>query len=164
MKRRIFMYLFVFSALINLYQFVSAKKFVEAEVTKNQSLRSSNAKLTDSVQSLLLKQMDLQYFDLEHNDDAFAYYEELNLEDPTRYIADKLLETNEQNGDNPLVPYEGMSGSSMKINKIKVLNHRWIIADFSDGKYWGEVLVEYFINDDMSIDFTTIAHLLYTRS
>jgi hypothetical protein len=22
------------------------------------------------------------------------------------------------------------------INKVKVLNHRWIIADFSDGEYW----------------------------
>lgn len=158
------MYLFVFSALINLYQFVSAKRFVEAEVTKNMRLTASNEKLNDSIHSLLLRQLELQYFDLEHNDDAFAYYEDSGLEDPTRYISDKLLETNETKGDNPLVPYEGMSGSPMKINKIKLLNHRWIIADFSDGKYWGEILVEYYLNEDMSVDFTTIAHLLYTRS
>lgn len=158
------MYLFVFSALINLYQFVSAKKYVEAETAKTDSLRSANEKLQDSVQSLLLTQLDLQYFDLEHNDDAFAYYEHLGFENPTRYIADKLLETNEQSGNNPLVPYDGMSGAPMKINKIKVLNHRWIIADFSDGKYWGEILVEYFLNDDKSIDFTTKEHLLYSRS
>lgn len=158
------MYLFVFSALINLYQFMSSKRFVEAEVTKNQNLTSRNQKLSDSIHSLLLKQMELQYFDLEHNDDAYVYYEDLGLESPTRYIADKLLETNETKGDNPLVPYEGMSGSSMKINKIKVLNHRWIIADFSDGKYWGEVLIAYYLNDDRSVDFETIGHLLYTRS
>lgn len=158
------MYLFVFSALINLYQFVSAKKYVEAETAKTESLRTANEKLQDSVQSLLLTQLDLQYFDLEHNDDAFAYYEHLGLENPSRYIADKLIETNEQSGNNPLVPYDGMSGAPMKINKIKVLNHRWIIADFSDGKYWGEILVEYFLNDDKSIDFTTKEHLLYSRS
>lgn len=164
MKNKIFMYLFVFSALINLYQFVSAKKYVEAETAKTESLRTANEKLQDSVQSLLLTQLDLQYFDLEHNDDAFAYYEHLGLENPSRYIADKLIETNEQSGNNPLVPYDGMSGAPMKINKIKVLNHRWIIADFSDGKYWGEILVEYFLNDDKSIDFTTKEHLLYSRS
>lgn len=164
MKSKIYMYLFLFSALINLYQFVSARRFVEAEVAKNEKLNVQNEKLNDSVQSLLLKQMDLQYFDLEHNDDAFAYYEHLNMDDPTRFISDKLLETNEQKGNNPLVPYDGMSGAPMKINKIRVLNHKWIIADFSDGKYWGEILVEYYLNDDMSIDFTTIGHLLYTRS
>lgn len=164
MKSKIYMYLFLFSALINLYQFVSARRFVEAEVAKNEKLNVQNEKLNDSVQSLLLKQMDLQYFDLEHNDDAFAYYEHLNMDDPTRFISDKLLETNEQKGNNPLVPYDGMSGAPMKINKIRVLNHKWIIADFSDGKYWGEILVEYYLNDDMSLDFTTIGHLLYTRS
>ena len=164
MKSKIFMYLFVFAALLNLYQYVSAKNYVETESAKLEKLRTDKEVLQDSVQSLLLKQMDLQYFDLEHNDDAFAYYEHLELENPTRYISDKLLETNEGKGNNPLVPYEGMSGSPMKINKIKVLNHRWIIADFSDGKYWGEILVEYFLNDDLSIDFTTLGHLLYSRS
>lgn len=164
MKAKIFLYLFVFSALINLYQFVSARNYVERETAKTDKLRLQNEKLQDSVQSLLLDQLDLQYFNLDHNDDAYAYYEHLNMENPTRYISDKLLETNEQKGNNPLVPYEGMSGSPMKINKIKVLNHRWIIADFSDGKYWGEILVEYFLNDDLSVDFTTLDHLLYTRS
>lgn len=164
MKTKIFIYLFLFSALINLYQFVSAKNYVKQETAKTQSLRSQNEKLQDSVQSLLLEQMDMQYFNLDHNDDAYAYYEHLQMENPTRYISDKLLETNEQKGNNPLVPYDGMSGAPMKINKIKVLNHRWIIADFSDGKYWGEILVEYFLNDDLSVDFTTLDHLLYSRS
>jgi hypothetical protein len=73
------------------------------------------------------------------------------------------LETNERKGNNPLVPYEGMNGD-FKINKIKLLNHRWIVADFSDGKYWGELLIEYALADDLSVDFTLIDHLLYTRS
>ena len=105
----------------------------------------------------------MQYFSLENNDDALAYYDHLNLENPARYIADKLLETNEQKGNNPLVPYEGME-NDFKINKIKVLNHKWILADFSDGKYWGEILLEYQLKDDLSVDFTLLDHLLYTRS
>jgi hypothetical protein len=87
----------------------------------------------------------------------------LELENPTRYISDKLLETNESKGDNPLVPYEGMQ-NDFKINKIKVLNHKWILADFSDGMYWGEILIRYELKDDLGVDFTLIDHLLYTRS
>jgi hypothetical protein len=73
------------------------------------------------------------------------------------------LETNETKGDNPLIPYEGME-NDFKINKIKILNHKWILADFSDGKYWGELLIAYELKDDMGVDFTLMNHLLYTRS
>ena len=107
--------------------------------------------------------MDLQYFLLENNDDALSYYDHLNIKNPARYIADKLIETNEKKGDNPLVPYEGMEGD-FKLNKIKVLNHKWIITDFSDGKFWGELLIKYELKDDLSIDFTLIDHLLYRRN
>ncbi|HZJ21550.1 MAG TPA: hydrolase, partial [Pricia sp.] len=87
----------------------------------------------------------------------------LSLKNPSGYISDKLLETNESRGSNPLVPYEGMEGD-FKINKIKVLNHKWILADFSDGKYWGELLIKYELKDDLGVDFTLIDHLLYTRN
>ena len=32
-----------------------------------------------------------------------------------------------------------------------MLNHRWIIADYSDGEYWGEVLIKYFIDDNEQV-------------
>ena len=102
----------------------------------------------------------MQYFTLENNDDALAYYDHLNLENPSLYIQGKLLETNERKGDNPLIPYEGME-SDFKINKIKVLNHKWILADFSDGKYWGDLIIKYELKDDLSVDFTLVEHLLY---
>tara|TARA_B100001750_G_scaffold248586_1_gene281803 strand:- start:12325 stop:12741 length:417 start_codon:yes stop_codon:yes gene_type:complete len=126
-------------------------------------LNADVTQLQDSVQALQLKVLEMQYFSLENNDDALAYYDHLQVNDPSRYISDKLLETNETKGDNPLVPYEGME-SDFKINKIKVLNHKWIITDFSDGKYWGELLIKYELKDDLGVDFTTLDHLLYTRS
>jgi len=126
-------------------------------------LQDQVTQLKDSVQKSQLSALEMQYFSLENNDDALAYYDHLNLDNPTRYISDKLLETNEQSGDNPLIPYEGME-SDFKLNRIKLLNHKWIIADFSDGKYWGEVLIKYELKDDMGMDFTMIDHLLYTRS
>lgn len=135
----------------------------KANETHIEKLESEMGALKDSVKSSKLKMLDMQYFSLENNDDALAYYDHLKLNDAARYIADKLLETNEKKGDNPLVPYEGME-NDFKINKIKVLNHKWIIADFSDGKYWGELLIKYELKDDLGVDFTLIDHLLYTRS
>ncbi|SDL85362.1 hydrolase [Kriegella aquimaris] len=163
MRSKIFLYLFFFMALIALYLFVSSNKIIEAKDAQLERLHNKIENLQDSVQQTQLKVLDMQYFSLENNDDALVYYEHLQLDDPSRYIADKLLETNEQKGDNPLIPYEGME-SDFKINKIKILNHKWIIADFSDGKYWGELLLKYELKDDLGVDFTLIDHLLYTRS
>ncbi|MAU72801.1 MAG: hydrolase [Pseudozobellia sp.] len=163
MRSKIFLYLFVFVSLICLYLFVSSGKMAKAKDDQIIKLNADVTQLQDSVQALQLKVLEMQYFSLENNDDALAYYDHLQVNDPSRYISDKLLETNETKGDNPLVPYEGME-SDFKINKIKVLNHKWIITDFSDGKYWGELLIKYELKDDLGVDFTTLDHLLYTRS
>jgi hypothetical protein len=135
----------------------------EANYATIQKLEEEAKSLNDSLQDARLKVLEMQYFSLENNDDALAYYDHLEIKNPSAYISDKLLETNESKGDNPLVPYEGMQ-NDFKINKIKVLNHKWILADFSDGKYWGELLIKYELKDDSGVDFTLIDHLLYTRS
>ncbi|WP_422861229.1 hydrolase [Flagellimonas sp. W118] len=163
MKSKIFLYLFVFAALIVLYQFISAGNFQKSMNSTIQKLESEVTELKDSLEQSQLKILDIQYFSLENNDDALAYYDHLNLKNPVRYIEDKLLETNEKKGNNPLVPYDGME-SDFKINKIKVLNHKWILADFSDGKYWGDLVIKYELKDDLGVDFTLMDHLLYTRS
>lgn len=142
---------------------VNGNKIQQRSIDKIKKLESEVTQLKDSVKNTQLKVLDMQYFSLENNDDAQAYYEHLNLKNPTRYIEDKLLETNENKGDNPLIPYEGMN-SDFKINKIKVLNHKWILADFSDGQYWGDLVIKYELKDDLGVDFTLVEHLLYTRS
>ncbi|RNL90608.1 hydrolase [Sinomicrobium pectinilyticum] len=167
MKSRIFMYLSVFAILMALFLYVNSDKMLESKEKRIEELETEIEKLKeeteiirDSSQTLLLDKLDLQYFSLENNEEALSALDEFSLENPAQYIADKLLETNESEGDNPLVPYAGMNGP-MKINKIKVLNHRWIIADFSDGKYWGELFIRYEIKKDLGINFTLTDHLLY---
>ncbi|GMN05360.1 hypothetical protein MTsPCn5_07480 [Croceitalea sp. MTPC5] len=163
MKKNIFLYLFVFVSLIALYMIVNGNKIQNANQMEIEKLQDEVSALKDSVQQEKLRVLDMQYFSLENNDDALAYYDHLSLKQPTRYIEDKLLETNERRGDNPLIPYEGME-SDFKINKIKVMNHKWIVADFSDGQYWGDLIIKYELKDDLSVDFTLLDHLLYTRS
>jgi len=163
MKRNIFLYLFVFTALIALFLFMRGNKQIEKQSATIEKLQSSVETLQDSLQQEQLRILDMQYFSLENNDDALAYFDHLNLKNPSRYIEDKLLETNESTSDNPLVPYEGMQ-SDFKINKIKILNHRWLLADFSDGKYWGDLVIHYELKDDLTLTFKVLDHLLYTRS
>lgn len=163
MKSRIYLYLFVFASLIALYLYVSGKNRLEVSAGEISSYEARVTGLEDSLRDARLEVLDMQYFSLDNNDDALVYYDHLKLNDPVRYISDKLLETNEQRGDNPLVPYEGME-NDFKINKIKVLNHKWIVADFSDGKFWGELFIRYELKDDLGVDFTLLDHLLYTRS
>lgn len=162
MKSRLFLYLFIFASLIALYQFVSANTMVKENTKTINTLQEDKLALQDSIKNLHLKMLEIEYFSLNNNDDALAYYEHLNQSNPTSYITDKLLETNEGKGDNPLVPYEGMEGK-FKINKIKVLNHKWIVADFSDGKYWGDLLIKYELKDDLGVDFSLVDNLLYAR-
>ncbi len=163
MKSKIFLYLFLFAALIALYQFISSSNLQKSMISDIDDLKQEITDLKDSLQQSRLRILDVQYFSLENNDDALAYYDHLNLKNPARYIEDKLLETNEKRGSNPLVPYEGMEGD-FKINKIKILNHRWLVADFSDGKFWGDLIIKYELKDDLAVDFTLMDHLLYTRS
>ncbi len=163
MKKNIFLYLFVFAALIALFLLMKGNRTVKTSGEKIDKLETEVSLLKDSLEKTQFRLMDMQYFSLENNDDALAYYDHLNLKNPTRYIEDKLLETNESRGDNPLIPYEGME-SDFKINKIKVLNHKWLLADFSDGKYWGDLVIKYELKDDLSVDFTLVDHLLYTHS
>lgn len=163
MKNKIYLYLFVFTALITLYLFVSSNTMVKENSTKIEELRNKIVLLKDSVQELNIKVLDEQHFSLENNDYALENYDHLSIENPERYIADKLLETNEVKGNNPLIPYEGMEGD-FKINKISVLNHKWIITEFSDGKHWGEMILEYELKDDMGVDFTLRDHLLYAST
>jgi hypothetical protein len=63
---------------------------------------------------------------------------------------------------NKYIDQPKMGEQKFIINKIKILNHRWIIADYSNGSLWGEVLLKYFINEDETISFEIMNSYLYS--
>lgn len=164
MKKQLLWYVVSFLAIILVFQLVNSNKAFNSQQSQINNLNKLRKKYKDSTESLFYQVQELRYFDLQHNDDALAYFDDMaDIANPEAFITDKLLETNESKGSNPLVDYEAMEGV-FKINKIKVLNHRWIIADFSDGTYWGELFIQYFLNEDKSVDFKVLDQLLYTKS
>ncbi len=159
MKTKIFIYLFAFTALILVFQLVNSSKVVkyQAETIAEKIARIDTLKVAlDKVES---KYEDDVYFSLDQNLEAQAVYPD---DDPAviiERVKDKIYESNSVKGDNPLVLYSG-AGKKFLINKIKVLNHKWVIADFSDGTDWGEVLIEYQING-AEIKLNVLDQLLY---
>lgn len=164
MKRQVFLYLFLFALLLLIFQYMNEKSIFENQEQKIENLRTSLEKSTDSMSVLNDRVADLNYFTLQGNENAMSYlenagYESKELED---FIADQIYEQNLVKGNNPLVPFEGMNGQ-MKINKLKFLNHKWILADFTDGGHWGEMILEYSINERGDLEFNTIASLIYPQ-
>lgn len=103
------------------------------------------------------------YFSLDTNEEALVYFEDLDFPVTSARIKDALYDTNLLGEEESLVPYAQMGGKFL-INKIKVLNHKWVIADFSDGTFWGELLIKYQVAADGTLTFTVVEHFLYAAN
>lgn len=165
MKKSLFMYLFFFALLLALFMFFNQKRAVESQQAKIDQLESALTKANDSIISLAEANQELNYFTLLGNDNAMTYFEQKGFEaqEIENYVRESIYAYNGEIAGNPLIPYEGMEGGTMRINSLKFLNHRWLVADFTDGKYWGEMILEYFIEPDNEITFNTLGSLLYTN-
>ncbi|MGB3342352.1 MAG: hypothetical protein WBA61_00435 [Aequorivita sp.] len=164
MRSKIFLYLFLFTLLLVIFQYMNEKKIFEAQETKIENLQIKIEKANDSIEQLNNKVADLNYFTLQGNDNAMTYLENLGFDAKAveNLIADEIYEQNTVKGNNPLVPFDGIEGD-MKINKLRFLNHKWLLADFTDGVYWGEMILEYSINENKDIVLHNTASFIYPR-
>ena len=162
MKNKIFMYLFLFTLLFVIFQYMNEKSIFESQENKIASLSEKLSKATDSLHMLNDRVADLNYFTLQGNESAMAYLENIgyDAEKVEAMVSDVIYEKNVEKGGNPLIPVAGINGV-MRINKLRFLNHRWIQADYSDGTYWGEMILEYFFDEKGELQLTTISSALY---
>ena len=163
MKQKIFIYLFVFSILLVLFQYVNAKRVFTDMNNKLGNYKTQLKKYKDSVLVLQDDILEVSHFNLERNEDAISYFEDEGYDITTLipFIKDELYRLNEVKGQHPVVPYASSEGKKMMINTVKLLNHKWIIADFSDGEYWGEVFLTYEITENKSLKFNLVEYFLY---
>lgn len=165
MRSKIFMYLFFFSLLLVLFLFMNQKSVYEAQERKISSLTTQNMRAEDEMATLEEQVAELNYFTLQGNDNAMSYIDRLGLDPEVveQELSDRIYDLNLEPEGNPLVPFEGKQGN-LRINKLRFLNHRWIQADFSDGATWGEVLIEYFYDENNQWQLETISSVLYPDS
>lgn len=163
MKQKIVVYLLLFTALLVIFQYVNSKRIFDDANNRIANYKALVEKQKDSIVMLQHNLLDAMHFNLERNEDAISYFENdgHNIYDLIPHIKDELYELNRVKGEHPIVPYAPLEGRKIVINTIKILNHKWIIADFTDGLYWGEILVAYYVNNNKTVDFKLIESFIY---
>jgi hypothetical protein len=146
-----------------LFQYVNSKRIFESLNNKLEKNQTKIKKYKDSLAVMQDQVLDLSHFNLNRNEDAISYFEAdgYNVDELIPFIKDELYSLNEVKGDHPIVPYASSEGRKILINTVKMLNHKWIIADFSDGEFWGEILLTYEITADKQLKFTLVESFLY---
>lgn len=166
MKKSLLLYAFILTVLLNIFTYMFYSKEVDFEQKRYEK---TTKKLRDSIALISTQLNEANYFSLEKNENAQNYFDSENSEKTIQYeklipyVTEKLLDFNSDPKGNPYVGQDKIGANKFIINKIKILNHRWIIADFSDGEIWGEVLLKYFVNEDQSISFEVNQSLLYQK-
>jgi len=156
-----FLYLFIFSFLINVLLYVNSNKIMEAKETEISVVKERLNIARDSIVNLKTN----DYFSIENDQEAQDYFYNKNLDYPkvVAIVEEDLASLNANKNGNKLVPYEPIDGKIFIINKVKVLNHRWIIAEYSNANLWGQILIKYFYNEDKPTDFETVETVVYEK-
>lgn len=151
---------------MNVFTYMYFSKQLAFEKDKSTKAEANFKKVLQTINDKLI---DANYFSLEKNENAQNYFnpdnatKTIQIEKLIPIVNEKLMDFNSNPKGNPYVGQDQIGTNKFIINKVKILNHRWIIADFSDGEYWGEVLIKYFVNDDETISFETFQSLLYQK-
>jgi hypothetical protein len=160
MKKSLLLYGLVFSILFNIFQIVNASNILKRSEEVSTISKKELKKAKDSIATLL----ENDTFSLANNENAQEYYFEYDLKALQTKVKDDLNAFNADKKGNKYVSYDQIGDNPFLINNIKILNHRWIIANFSDGKVWGEVLIKYFHNVDKPTEFETVESIIYQET
>ena len=141
--------------------------FITTNYIKISSSNNSTAKsLSIKIDSLKKKYKLLDkrysdeiYFSLNDNQEALAYFSNIEVDSIVSFIRDQLYDKNFDNNTDFFIPVSNTNNKYF-INKVKILNHKWIIADFSNGNRWGEMWIEYHFNEN-EINFYIKDYFLY---
>lgn len=159
------MYLFVFTVLLAVIFYVNGSKVVASKDKEIQYLKEQLEEQNSDIDFSPESGLQEDTFSLISNEEALSYLESRGF-DPAEIIykvEDALISRNVADADNDLIPYEGMVGP-FRINKVKLLNHKWAIASYTDGTYWGDLLVSYEIDDEGEIEVFSEKALLYPQN
>ncbi|WP_412463904.1 hypothetical protein [Flavobacterium mekongense] len=163
MKKSLFLYLFIIAVLMNIftYKYFTGKEnsMKQTEENAETSVKNDSAKVAD----LENKLYDANYFSLESNDRAINYLNQNDISAFSENVKQALLAYNDDKEGNKYTDQAKMGEQKFIINRVKLLNHRWIIANYSNGELWGEVLLKYFINEDQTVSFEIMDSYLYPK-
>ncbi len=162
MRKSLLLYLFVFAVLVAVYLYATSQNIIDSKEETIVELREE-LRLANRQADLLSSEVaSARTFSLISNEEALTYLENRGF-DPAEVIQQvetALISRNKADADNDLVPFEGMQGF-FRINSVKFLNHKWAMASFTDGDYWGDLFISYELDDSGNLELTTEKAVLY---
>ena len=153
--KKLVLYGLIFSVLLNIFQYMYATKKFNFEEDRAEKFK---VKMHDSIAKIISEKEAGDYFSLAYDEKAQDYLEGYDVKKLMPEVKEKLMDMNSNPTGNKLVPYD-----NMVINKVRFLNHRWIIADFTGDSNWGEVILKYFLEKDGSVTFETAETVMYPQ-
>jgi len=162
---KIFIYLFAIAVLYIIFQQVNGSKKIKADQQKIENLKEKVESVTQLKDSLENEVLELSYFDLRYDEYAGEYMEDqgFSVEAVESLVLDTLIAANSAEKDNPFIPLAGLDGTT-KIDRVKLINHKWAVADFTDGTYWGQVLYLYELTKEKTLRIDVITSHLYSKT
>ena len=118
------------------------------------------SKLTDSIKKIDEQRLEALNFSLETNELAQQYFEDLKIDNPSQIVMNALMEMNVKD-DNPYIKSE--SNGKFLFNKIRILNEKWVICEFTDGELWGDLLLEYHIDGNQNVTFKALDEVIHPK-
>jgi len=171
MLKNIYLYLFIFTAITALAVYINARGYQENLENRVKNLSYKLTKTTDELELLKEQQQTVpqqltssdMVFSTEGNQLAADYFERYGLStaEAELKVKDAMLELGNGKDPHPLIQYESQNAGGFLLNDIHLLNNKWLIANYSDGDQWGEMLVQFFFNEDGTIDFEVLKSLIY---
>ena len=165
MKKSLFLYLFILSSLINVFTY---KYFTSKEESQIKSESNSSTSKKSKYQqvnigenkddntnfSLLTNPRAQHYLSTENNIKDFPVFFEKVKQAliNSKKVQKEIVEINKKNKP---------GATKFSIVNVRLLNHSWLIADYTSGGKFGEVLLSYVINGDNSISFEIIKIIVY---
>lgn len=160
MKKQLYLYLFILASLICAFTYMYFTKQISFERTNNKAEIKS---VRDSLITISNQLEEADYFSLEHNQRSQEYFVNQSPQKLLPIIRESLLAYNDDPKGNIYTGQEKMGEQKFIISKIKILNHRWIMADYSNGELWGDVLIKYFVEEDGKITFQVMDSFLFPK-
>lgn len=139
---------FVFSAL-----FISCNK---SQVSREDS---DQITIKDSLELYKKLYAEAAYFSIDQNENAQNEFSPNQVENVMSKVVQDFAALNQQEGGNPLLPQN--LGSTSKVNRMSVINHKWLIVDFYSDSFVGEVLIRYDFVPNETTEFTVIDTVIY---
>lgn len=153
--KKLVLYGLIFSVLLNIFQYMYSTKKFNFDENRAEKFK---IKMTDSITKIVAEKEEGDYFSLAYDEKAQDYLEGYDVQKLMPQVKEKLMDMNSNPTGNKLIPYD-----NMVINKVRFLNHRWIIADFTGDSNWGEVILKYFLEKDGSVTFETAETIMYPQ-